>query len=115
MATVQTAHVFAKRGLLQKTVLWEKTKFLVCSGEKDDSLRPGSALREKASRAVIWGGEREAEPRDMPLRVIEILKWAYCKEYIIIWIRPDEIERKEIYFTSIAKWLNTRTLCTNEI
>ena len=67
METVQTAPVFAKRGLLQKTVLWERTKFLACLGKKDDSLRPDSALREKASRAVIWGGERVSESREMPL------------------------------------------------
>ena len=30
-------------------------------------LRPDSALREKASRAVIWGGERVSESREMPL------------------------------------------------
>ena len=112
METVQTAHVFAKRGLLQKTVLWERTKFLACLGKKDDSLRPDSALREKASPAVIWRGERVAESRDMPL-IIEISKWAYYK--INSWIRPDEIERKEIYFTSIAKWINTSTVYTNEI
>ena len=75
METVQTAPAFAKRGLLQKTVLWEKTKFLACLGKNDDSLRPGSALREKeeeksaieASRAVICARERLAKSRDMPL------------------------------------------------
>ena len=115
METVQTAPVFAKRDLLQKTVLWERTKFLACLGKKDDSLRPDSALREKASRAVIWGGERVTESRDTPLMLpihpltINLsLKFQSGRiaKYIYIF------ELKEIYFTSIAKWLRHPVQCT---